>query len=146
MLTWKPYRDTESVFYNVYLKEGAPTIIAALKDDEYKPKLGVKVKGPDGYEYSGKKHEGTDKDGKPRTLYWIERKKIQTLGDESQERIAHDSTNREYQDGAKRGHEENLKAWAAMTAAIVDNTNSIKSLMQSINALVEDKKALVVGW
>lgn len=138
-LQWKPYKDTESVFYNAYLKEGDTEIITLLKRDETTPRIGLKVKGKDGYEYSGKTVVKGDK-----TYNFIERKKIQTLGEDSPERIANDATNKEYSsEGAKKGHEQNIEMHKERMEVERELITTMKNLLDTLNELIEEYRGVI---
>lgn len=89
-LQWKPYKDKESVFWSEFKQSGDIGLITKFKGSDpngYTPDVSVKAE-LDGYVYSAKAAV-SKKTGRP--FYVIERKQTSSLGDESEEQVAHNS-------------------------------------------------------
>jgi hypothetical protein len=129
--------------FAIQFREDHPELFTQLSDKGFL--VPGKTIADDKYTYTVKEIT-SKKDSKKYTL--VER--VPVLGEKSQEQIAHDATNKEYQDGAKKGHEENLKAWDEQTKAtlvlaqVLAKTNEYLEILakSGIDAQLQKNKTL----
>lgn len=111
--------------FAINFREDHPDLFAKLSENGYL-KVG-KEYSDDKYTYRVKEIT-SKKDGKKFTL--VER--VPSLGEKSPEQIAHESTDREYADGAKKGHEENVQMHREEMAKITELITAINALTDAI--------------
>lgn len=134
-LAWKrgegKYSHIESVWWSDFKKAGWHQIgpFAAFADQNGYLIPGVTVQDK-GYEYKSRIFDKKDKSGK---VYKIERAQL-VPGEKSEEQIAHESANREYADGARKGHEENVAMHKEEMAKIDQLIIAINALTDAITA------------
>ena len=130
-LQWKPYKDKESVFWSEFKKDGDIGLVTKFKNggDGYKPDLAVKAQ-LDGYEYWAKAPVG-----QKGVFYVIERKKINSPGDDSPE---HGKANWEEIERKRKERDEGFEKRHRESMEIMKETNTnIKNLNETMIALLE---------